>query len=178
MAGQESSSGRVEPQSSQQPSSQLIVGPTPFVVSRPGVFGRSCRTTNPQHPTHLGNPRFNPRRPHPVRGEPGGCTHRPVSNHKTPSTQPTQAIPGAPCPASSPVRGEPPWSLSEGRVEPHPLAPNPPGQSSVQPAPAPTPFVVSRAGVPTGPCRTTRPPAPNPPRRSPAHPAPRRSRSC
>ena len=26
-------------------------GPTPFVVSRPGVFGRSCRTTQPPHPS-------------------------------------------------------------------------------------------------------------------------------
>ena len=49
------------------------------------------------------------------------------------------------------VRGEPPRSPSEVRVEPHPAG------SATTPSRPPHPFVVSRAGVPTGPCRTTPP---------------------
>ncbi len=126
------------------------------MVSRSGVRGRPCRTTLRRPPPLAYRPVSN--RPLPVqatretvRGEPGRCTHRTVSNH----------IPGCgnhPRPIS--VRGEPPRSPSEGRVEPQspgnqPTRLPPPSShrplrshsSPLSPLPSPLPLMVSRARV-------------------------------
>ena len=73
-------------------------GPTPFVVSRPGVFEEpvlslskeSCRTTSPQHPTFRAN-----RRPHPFvvsrHGVPCRTTQPPAPNRPQPVPPRTRA---------------------------------------------------------------------------------------
>ena len=126
--------------------SQLTPSSPPFVVSRPGVPGRPCRTTpRMQHPTL---------RPSALPASPAGTQHPHQSQHTkaTPTSQPLQAHLPVPSHSSllsahsflTPVRGEPPWSLSEGRVEPqspqHPTHPRSPvgrrGESRTRPSSA------------------------------------------
>ena len=99
------------------------VGHPPFVVCRP-ASRRACPEL--VEGNHKPLPPNLPRRSsaHPCRRPPFvvsrfGVRRRTVSNHKAPSTQLARAILGAIPRRPHPVRGEPPQSLSAGRVEPH-----------------------------------------------------------
>ena len=159
---------------------------------------RATHTTAPSHAS------TSPPAASPSNRSSGTSSRNTASNPAAPTgatssgaTKPASATPSAPNPGPTPhpshrpiprrgasrsarlpprsVRGEPPRSPSEGRVEPK----RPRTQLTQQVHRAPSrrpPFVVSRAGVPTGPCRTTLSSAPKPPSQSPA-PSPAGCRS-